>query len=145
MNLGLGMAQIIVTAATPMVDDGDKTFPPKGEKGEKAAAAKEPPVEENVTDETDTESDIKIEVSDVNENVSDDNAQNIPNILPEENIEEKPDEPMVDENSFEANFDAVFGKEPDQPKQVVGGRASIPEELAPHQLARLQNLKESNA
>lgn len=31
------------------------------------------------------------------------------------------------------------------PKQVVGGRASIPDELEPHQLARLQDLKESNA
>lgn len=30
-------------------------------------------------------------------------------------------------------------------KQVVGGRASIPDELEPHQLACLQNLKESNA
>lgn len=30
-------------------------------------------------------------------------------------------------------------------KQVVGGRASIPDELEPHQLARLQDLKESNA
>lgn len=32
-----------------------------------------------------------------------------------------------------------------EPKQVVGGRASIPDELEPHQLACLQNLKESNA
>lgn len=32
-----------------------------------------------------------------------------------------------------------------EPKQVVGGRASIPDELEPHQLARLQDLKESNA
>lgn len=31
------------------------------------------------------------------------------------------------------------------PKQVVGGRASIPDELEPHQLAQLQDLKESNA
>lgn len=30
-------------------------------------------------------------------------------------------------------------------KQIVGGRASIPEELEPHQLARLKDLKESNA
>lgn len=33
----------------------------------------------------------------------------------------------------------------EEPKQVVGGRASIPDELEPHQLACLQNLKESNA
>jgi hypothetical protein len=78
------------------------------------------------------------------------------------------------EAHFEANFDDAFGSadasetnvtfasndafapsriddafssgsEPEIPKQVVGGRASIPEELEPDQLARLQNLKESNA
>lgn len=35
--------------------------------------------------------------------------------------------------------------QPPAPKHVVGGRASIPEELDSNQLARLQNLKESNA
>uniref|UniRef100_A0A182QAQ5 FCH and double SH3 domains protein 2 n=1 Tax=Anopheles farauti TaxID=69004 RepID=A0A182QAQ5_9DIPT len=53
------------------------------------------------------------------------------------------------EAGFAANFDDAFGQQEQQqsevPKQVVGGRASIPEELEPHQLARLQNLKESNA
>ncbi|XP_055537700.1 protein nervous wreck [Wyeomyia smithii] len=50
------------------------------------------------------------------------------------------------EANFAANFDDAFGNGPAEiPKQVVGGRASIPEELEPHQLARLQNLKESNA
>uniref|UniRef100_A0A182FFG9 FCH and double SH3 domains protein 2 n=2 Tax=Anopheles albimanus TaxID=7167 RepID=A0A182FFG9_ANOAL len=62
------------------------------------------------------------------------------------------------EANFAANFDDAFGggggggsagddsaSQPEIPKQVVGGRASIPEELEPHQLARLQNLKESNA
>uniref|UniRef100_A0A182V5H8 FCH and double SH3 domains protein 2 n=1 Tax=Anopheles merus TaxID=30066 RepID=A0A182V5H8_ANOME len=52
------------------------------------------------------------------------------------------------EAGFAANFDDAFGQSsssPEVPKQVVGGRASIPEELEPHQLARLQNLKESNA
>lgn len=51
-----------------------------------------------------------------------------------------------DENMFEANFDDAFGETPEAilPKQL-GGRASIPDELEPHQLERLQNLKESNA
>ncbi|XP_053675392.1 protein nervous wreck [Anopheles nili] len=51
------------------------------------------------------------------------------------------------EAGFAANFDDAFGQssQPEIPKQVVGGRASIPEELEPDQLARLQNLKESNA
>lgn len=58
------------------------------------------------------------------------------------------------EAHFEANFEDAFTPQTpveespaaeEVPKQVVGGRASIPDELAPHQLARLQNLKESNA
>lgn len=39
-SLNLGMAQIIVTAATPMVEDGtDKSFPPVGESDGGSAAA----------------------------------------------------------------------------------------------------------
>lgn len=49
------------------------------------------------------------------------------------------------EAAFEANFDSAFGNDSEVPKQVVGGRASIPDELEPQQLARLQDLKESNA
>lgn len=57
------------------------------------------------------------------------------------------------EAHFEANFEDAFASQTveeikasgDVPKQVVGGRASIPEELDSHQLERLQSLKESNA
>lgn len=57
------------------------------------------------------------------------------------------------EANFEANFEDAFASQTaedikaseDVPKQVVGGRASIPEELDSHQLERLQSLKESNA
>lgn len=46
----------------------------------------------------------------------------------------------------ETGSDPAAGEEDiEAPKQVVGGRASIPEELDSNQLARLQNLKESNA
>lgn len=62
--------------------------------------------------------------------------------------------PKQDPNAFEANFEAAFeanfdnafgGPDSEVPKMLVGGRASIPDELEPQQLARLQNLKESNA
>lgn len=65
------------------------------------------------------------------------------------------------EANFEANFEDAFASQTVEeinasekskkespegvPKQVVGGRASIPEELDSQQLERLQNLKESNA
>lgn len=50
--------------------------------------------------------------------------------------------PSTAENSVSQAHSSVDISEP---KQVVGGRASIPDELEPHQLARLQDLKESNA
>ncbi|KRK00918.1 protein nervous wreck isoform X11 [Drosophila yakuba] len=50
------------------------------------------------------------------------------------------------EAAGEAGSGSAAGEEDiEAPKQVVGGRASIPEELDSNQLARLQNLKESNA
>ena len=85
-------------------------------------------------------------------------------------VKEQCDDDGFGSNQFESNFDANFeanfedafasqtfeqinatadsvsSESPsDIPKVVTGGRASIPDELAPHQLARLQNLKESNA
>ncbi|XP_044313508.1 protein nervous wreck isoform X9 [Drosophila rhopaloa] len=50
------------------------------------------------------------------------------------------------EAAGESGSGSAAGEEDiEAPKQVVGGRASIPEELDSNQLARLQNLKESNA
>uniref|UniRef100_A0A1Y1M680 Uncharacterized protein n=1 Tax=Photinus pyralis TaxID=7054 RepID=A0A1Y1M680_PHOPY len=51
--------------------------------------------------------------------------------------------PSTAENSLSQTHEEDMADPP--PKQVVGGRASIPDELEPHQLAQLQDLKESNA
>lgn len=51
-------------------------------------------------------------------------------------------DPSGTENSFSQ---AIQSEDMNEIKQVVGGRASIPEELEPDQLARLQDLRESNA
>nr|XP_032291429.1 protein nervous wreck isoform X6 [Drosophila virilis] len=48
-------------------------------------------------------------------------------------------------SSLDLNCEAPAEDVIETPKQVVGGRASIPEELDSNQLARLENLKESNA
>ncbi|XP_064541849.1 protein nervous wreck isoform X8 [Drosophila montana] len=48
-------------------------------------------------------------------------------------------------SSLDMNCEAPAEDVIEAPKQVVGGRASIPEELDSNQLARLENLKESNA
>ncbi|XP_031639632.1 radixin-like [Contarinia nasturtii] len=56
-------------------------------------------------------------------------------------------ESIEDDNKFEVNFDDAFGETTHELPKQLGGRASIPEpdELSPHQLERLKNLKESNA
>lgn len=48
-------------------------------------------------------------------------------------------------HNLDMNCEAPAEDVIEAPKQVVGGRASIPEELDSNQLARLENLKESNA
>ncbi|XP_037905426.1 protein nervous wreck isoform X2 [Hermetia illucens] len=163
MSLGIGgMAQIIVTAATPMVDDGDKSFPPKSSSATEASSESDQATtkstgvkEKQKTEEPAPEESLPDQQSEVSVIVT----EQPPSPPAEQETktpveEEKPAAQEVqDENHFEANFEAnfdanfddAFGAETDSPKQVVGGRASIPEELAPHQLARLQDLKESNA
>nr|XP_032291427.1 protein nervous wreck isoform X4 [Drosophila virilis] len=226
-SLNLGMAQIIVTAATPMVEDGaDKSFPPVGERDNsqqaqkeqkpvldkkpdivpkpkaKVAAQKQPsPPAASAAKEEYPSCHAEDEQSFLDG--SDSNAADVP-------VLQQPDDPFIEKSAagvvqavgaavaveggstgfeadFEANFDANFDdafaasgaaaeagpaagggsggggggggqsssldlncEAPaedviETPKQVVGGRASIPEELDSNQLARLENLKESNA
>ncbi|XP_017862945.1 PREDICTED: F-BAR and double SH3 domains protein 2 isoform X7 [Drosophila arizonae] len=208
-TLNLGMAQIIVTAATPMVEDGaDKSFPPVGESDNtESQQTKEPQpdVEKKAKPKPDIvpkPSAAKIAAhkqppKEEDEHQSFDSADGTVAVVqqPEDPFVEKPAAgaaPAVAaavaatdgasagfEADFEANFDANFddafagsgagaasgggggggGQSTgldmnpeaqaedviEAPKQVVGGRASIPEELDSNQLARLENLKESNA
>ncbi|XP_053956001.1 protein nervous wreck isoform X3 [Anastrepha ludens] len=178
-SLNLGMAQIIVTAATPMVEDGtDKSFPPVGESdGGSADAAT---AKTASSDDGKPVKQKKVEpkqlaqiAADENENHEDDTHSSDQDPDSEVKTLQEAEDPFNEKGSvdagngfeanFEANFDANFddafaggaqsadlNAEPSvddvqAPKQVVGGRASIPEELDSNQLARLQNLKESNA
>ncbi|KAI8126202.1 F-BAR and double SH3 domains protein 2 [Lucilia cuprina] len=208
-NLNLGMAQIIVTAATPMVEDGsDKSFPPIAERGggneddsgksgsqgnakATSASTKEEGVTKTVAGEAKQTDQSKI--IEGRQQVMDAPSVTVTLTSPTPNPEDLPssdqdssevqpldeaEDPFNEkataatteaggafEANFEANFDANFddafasrgggpqsmdeSKQEDvdvgAPKQVVGGRASIPEELDSNQLERLQNLKESNA
>ncbi|KAL7734133.1 hypothetical protein ACLKA6_011813 [Drosophila palustris] len=200
-TLNLGMAQIIVTAATPMVEDGaDKSFPPQQEE-KKEPQSKEPAVVDKkpiivpkptakVLQQKQRSSQAVTTVQEEDQQSSldaTDTASDDGPVLPDT------EDPFTDksnsgaaaevassafEANFEANFDANFddafasgaggggggggggGEQShdldmnceapaedviEAPKQVVGGRASIPEELDSNQLARLENLKESNA
>lgn len=148
----LSVAQIIVTCATPMVEDAEKKFLDSDEPPAAAAAS----ADENGENDLPEADQKPYEATKVNEK--------------EKQVELKEqceDDDGFGGNQFEANFEANFedafasqtieqieassssdkkdSPSADLPKQVVGGRASIPEELDSHQLARLQNLKESNA
>ncbi|XP_017843504.2 LOW QUALITY PROTEIN: protein nervous wreck [Drosophila busckii] len=192
-TLNLGMAQIIVTAATPMVEDGaDKSFPPVGETEQSAQPAaeqsKEPAVSDKkpdiapkpmtkVTPQTQTQKQATSQAATAvkeedqqsfSEGTDSASAADIP-ALPEaeDPFNEKSSGSASAEGgaggfeaNFEANFDANFddafasggggggggGEQStdldinaeeviEAPKQVVGGRASIPEELDSNQLA----------
>ncbi|XP_037811962.1 protein nervous wreck isoform X3 [Lucilia sericata] len=209
-NLNLGMAQIIVTAATPMVEDGsDKSFPPIAERGGgneddsresgsqgnakgTSASTKEEGVTKTVAAGEAKQTD-QSKIIEGRQQVMDAPSVTVTLTSPTPNPEDLPssdqdssevqpldeaEDPFNEkatagtteasgafEANFEANFDANFddafasrgggpqsmdeSKQEDvdvgAPKQVVGGRASIPEELDSNQLERLQNLKESNA
>ncbi|XP_017495025.1 PREDICTED: uncharacterized protein LOC108383156 [Rhagoletis zephyria] len=181
-SLNLGMAQIIVTAATPMVEDGtDKSFPPVGESdgGSAAEAAATAKTASGGNDKAVKQKKVEPKpvapaaAADENENHEDDTHSSDQDPDSEVKTLQEAEDPFNEKGSgdagdgFEANFEAHFDANFDDafsggaqsadinaelsaddvqtPKQVVGGRASIPEELDSNQLARLQNLKESNA
>lgn len=150
----LSVAQIIVTCATPMVEDAEKKFPEMENPSTSA--------EENCSGENDLPEADQKPYRAIKKNKGNDKEKQVE--LKEQCEEDDGFGSNQFEANFEANFDANFedafaSQTPEQitaaegkkglpseiPKQVVGGRASIPEELDSQQLARLQNLKESNA
>lgn len=109
-DFGLGVAQIVITAATPMMEEPEQPFPQTEETEDDDNFIEKQEVEKKEV--------VKIE----------EKKTQLEQIDSVDETEEKEDE----------------GRD-SPPKQVHGGRASIPDELEPHQLARLQDLKESNA
>ncbi|KAI4470103.1 fch and double sh3 domain protein [Holotrichia oblita] len=166
---GLGVAQIVITAATPMVEDTDHSFPPP---------------EETPTNHVNKEEQSKVDAEETKDDVDtrEQPQQQPVDVVPEEHIgsksvsqqdsetiasEDAEDKSAIDDQPDSNQYPVSSSTEGDgettgpstaensisnvppiedtEPKQVVGGRASIPDELEPHQLARLQDLKESNA
>ncbi|XP_030766013.1 protein nervous wreck isoform X3 [Sitophilus oryzae] len=198
-DFGLGVAQIVITAATPMMEEPEHPFPPPEdeaspvvnhqndvivEEDEEAYEEEEEELagrnqgyqgavntkcngekrcERSKSDNVDSEPIVE-EPSEVSK--KEDIVTNRDFDVEVEEIEEP--EPTADSGSGQFIVSSSTGSDgettgpstaensvshapppssadPDTPKQVVGGRASIPDELEPHQLARLQDLKESNA
>ncbi|XP_074028247.1 FCH and double SH3 domains nervous wreck isoform X6 [Leptinotarsa decemlineata] len=144
---GLCAASIVITAATPMIEEAEHPFPPP----EESAVNHRENAEDNLADD---ESEI--------ERHKDISEMEDTRVDPIEDLEEPIEDHHVDtpfvvssstgsdgETTGPSTAENSVSQAPppldSEPKQVVGGRASIPDELEPHQLARLQDLKESNA
>lgn len=128
-DLGLGVAQIVITAATPMVEEPEQPFPP-------AEPEQEPP--------PDPEPDQEDEESSLSEQTA---------VCLGGEADEGPTDsaPLPASSSTASEGESTGGGSgpPTAPQSPPGapraGRASIPDELEPAQLARLTDLKESNA
>ncbi|KAF5277094.1 hypothetical protein FQA39_LY06332 [Lamprigera yunnana] len=167
-DFGLGVAQIVITAATPMVEEAEKTFPPIEEESpsvnhvdEKLKDANKEQIDEEEEEDESRTTDQTICENKINEQVvkketdTPDEIEGRPNLEDQTESSTLPvssstgsDGETTGPSTAENSLSHTVSHEDDvtePPKQVVGGRASIPDELEPHQLAQLQDLKESNA
>lgn len=155
-DFGLNVVSVTITAATPVCEHAETGFPMP-----ETASETESQGGENSEDQEEEQAVAESPTSSQSSNsppISSPPAMPPPPaptvIRPKPDVvPEVPSATEVDPNHFEVDFDNAFDSPPpppppeesSTPKQVVGGRASIPEELDSHQLERLQNLKESNA
>ncbi|KAL6268816.1 hypothetical protein P5V15_001940 [Pogonomyrmex californicus] len=170
-DFGLGVAQIVITAATPM-EEIEHPFPGAEETaGDSTKSAEAPEVEPEASS----------AVSDPNENECKEEEESTV-MLDEKEAEEVEEKSTIDElptdsapfpisSSSGSEAESTSGPSTNENSQsrgtvvevteevtevmeeeeiapgkmLVGGRASIPDELQPDQLEKLQTLKESNA
>lgn len=174
-DMGLGVAQIVITAATPM-EEVDRPFPGI-EESEEDASKEEQPADAQPTaangEQTDTrlpdesqpqeeepppttKAKLKSGESEEKSILDDQPADSAPFPVSSSSGSdaESLSGPSTADNSQclpargggpAAVEDPEDPPEEPSPKMLVGGRASIPDELQPDQLQKLQNLKESNA
>ncbi|KAG5898080.1 hypothetical protein JTB14_001784 [Gonioctena quinquepunctata] len=143
---GLCAAQIVITAATPMIEEAEPFPPPEESTVNHRDNAEEPTTDEE--QELEGQKDLsetdcsRVDATEDLEEPSEDHHGDAQFIVSSSTGSDgETTGPSTAENSV-----SQAPPPPDTaPKQVVGGRASIPDELEPHQLARLQDLKESNA
>ncbi|XP_075990744.1 FCH and double SH3 domains nervous wreck isoform X2 [Anticarsia gemmatalis] len=142
-DCGLGVAQIVITAATPMVEEPEQPFPPP----EPAADAAQEPAQESSQEPTpepqpeendDEESSLSEQTAVCLQDSDEGPADSAPHPQSSSTASEG-----------ESGGASVASGPPTAPQSPPaaprGGRASIPDELEPAQLARLTDLKESNA
>lgn len=173
-DFGLGVAQIVITAATPM-EEVEHPFPGDGDGDDVSPPDETPePADEPVS--TESEAETKVEMKsdeEITKETTDDNTEEVEE---KSTVDDLPADsaPFPVSSSSGSDGDSTSGpstadnsqslpsratvieiqtdvetsdEQPDiiPEKMLVGGRASIPDELQPDQLEKLQNLKESNA
>ncbi|XP_043463279.1 protein nervous wreck isoform X1 [Leptopilina heterotoma] len=174
-NIGLGVAQIVITAATPM-EEIEHPFPgeDKADKGDEEKDTEKETVQEKIVEakeekveEEKVESEVKPDepkppdVDEIEEKVDDlpadsgpfpvssssgsDGAESISGPSTAENSQSLPARAAVVETEAQPETETAESPDIIPNKMLVGGRASIPDELQPDQLEKLQSLKESNA
>lgn len=133
-SFGLGVAQIVITAATPMLEEPDQPFPP-------------PPTEEDVqvseqTEDTDQPSlSEEITVAEVIEEL-DDPTDSAP--FPIGSSTGSDEDTYTGPSTAENSQSQPTGQHMPVASSTFSEN-NVPDELEPHQLAQLQDLKESNA
>ncbi|XP_059055076.1 protein nervous wreck isoform X2 [Achroia grisella] len=132
-DCGLGVAQIVITAATPMIEEPEQPFPPPEPEPE-PDHHEEPERNEDNEDDSSLSEQTAVCLRD-----SDDGpADSAPHPASSSTASEG-----------ESTGASVASGPPTAPQSPPAapraGRASIPDELEPAQLARLTDLKESNA
>ena len=170
-DFGLGVAQIVITAATPM-EEIERPFPGEEVTADDVVISKESTETEkspsNVVNETDDRKVVAaveesqttkvtevVEDSEEKSTVDDQPADSAPFPISSSSGSEADSTsgPSTADNSqsLPSRANVVEMQPADEQlemipeKMLIGGRASIPDELQPDQLEKLQNLKESNA
>lgn len=128
---GLGVAEIVITAATPMREEPDTPFPPVPEEEEE----EEEEAEEERADEKE-------------ESISEAVTTVVGSAKPDAGLDDN-DDPTddcpTDSAPFPVSSSTGSDEDPSSGPSTAENSQSLPEELEPQALARLKNLKESNA
>ncbi|XP_046977219.1 protein nervous wreck isoform X2 [Vanessa cardui] len=140
-DCGLGVAQIVITAATPMIEEPEQPFPPPESHPEPEPDVQpdsQPEEPERVEDNDDEESSLSEQTAVCLRDSEEGHADSAPHPASSSTASEG-----------ESTGASVASGPPTAPQSPPAapraGRASIPDELEPAQLARLTDLKESNA
>ncbi|CAH2103644.1 unnamed protein product [Euphydryas editha] len=140
-DCGLGVAQIVITAATPMIEEPEQPFPPPETQPEaepKPQPDSQPEEPERVEDNDDEESSLSEQTAVCLRDSEEGHADSAPHPASSSTASEG--------ESTGASIASGPPTAPQSPPAAPrAGRASIPDELEPAQLARLTDLKESNA